>query len=98
MSAKIRVTYTEIGEPKVVCVPQGGFPLERLRGYVERCRAKQPFLPSEIADFARLLCDDGLLSAMTQDEQQFVALKVKPTVNAFLQSKAREIRAARELN
>lgn len=98
MGDKKRVVYTEWNEPRVVCPPKGGFPLERLRDYMERCEQERPFSPQEIRDLASLLCDDGLLGSLSGRERDLVRVKIKPTVNSFLQRKAREIRALRGLN
>jgi hypothetical protein len=98
MPEKKRVTYTELGEPKVVCVPEGGFPLERLRRYIERCKRERLLTPQEVRDFVVLLCDDELISALSAAERQLVKEKVRPTVSAFLQPRARAIREARKLN
>ncbi len=98
MAEKQRVTYTEWNEPRVVCVPEGGFPLERMRRYIERCRHEHLLTPKEVRDFVELLCDDELIASLTDAERRLVEEKVKPTVNGFLQRKGREIREARSKN
>ncbi len=98
MAEKSRITYTEWNEPQVVCVPSGGFPLERLRGYVEMGRAKRSFGPDQIRDLIGLLCDETLIDSLEPPEQAFVRDELRPHVNAFIQPRARAIREARKQN
>jgi len=98
MPEKRMVTYTAPNDAKVVCPPPGGFPLERLRRYIGRCKHEHLLTPKEVRDFVELLCDDALIAALSDEERRLVEQKVKPTVNSSLQPHARAIREARKQN
>lgn len=93
MAGKCKIGYVVKSEPRVVCVPSGGFPLERLRDYVGRCRELRTFKPEELCDMIELLCDDELIDRLDERSRLLVMNEIRPTVNEILQRKAREIRA-----
>ncbi len=92
-----RVAYSAVDCPRVVCVPRGGFPLERLRNYIERCQREIPFKPDEVKDLVQMLCNDALLSCLAPADQTLVASKIKPAVNSFLQREGVKIHKLRAL-
>ena len=93
-----RITFIVKDDDKIVFPPQGGFPLERLRDYIERCRREQPFGPAEVRDLTELLCDDKLIASLEPDEKKLVLEKIRPTVNDFLQRQAKKLRANHRSN
>ncbi|MFA4954484.1 MAG: hypothetical protein WC641_04185 [Patescibacteria group bacterium] len=90
-----RVCY--IGESDAL-PPPGGYRFDRLIGYLGRLRAESAFKPDEVKDLVGLLCDDELLAELSPDEQTFVRVTVKPTINGVLQRFERERRRAMNYN